>query len=407
MNKKINLYCKNIVLEDKIIEGILTINGDVIEKINSFPKKTEIQEAENFSNSIIIPGIIDVHNHGFKSWSAKTIYKDEIKGLSKILPSIGVTSSLATTTGWKEHEFSMLRAISDAIDEGLEGAKILGIHMEGPFFNPEKHNATPRNEVIAPSIEKCEEYWQAAKGKIKYMTLAPEMEGALNTINWLTKHGVVVGAGHTMATDQDIQKAFAAGLKVSIHTGNAMRQIDRREIGALGSVLLNKEIICEIICDFVHLSPRMLEIMFKLKNDMDKFMMISDSDTLAGVEPGVYYAYGKRVHVNEDGHILLDDGTIAGSSKYVLYGMKNLVRKMHLPLTTVSKMSSLNPAKILNIDNKTGSIKQNKQADIVVIDSDFNVQRTYVDGNIVYEAGDEISINPMFKDICIKLDEQI
>ena len=398
-----NLYSKRIVTEDQVVEGIITVENGKITKISTQPAAEDISAAEDWSDCMILPGIIDLHNHGFHSWSAKTVSKAEIQGLSRIFPSIGVTASLATTTGWKEHELEMLEAISDAIEEGTEGSKVLGIHMEGPFFNPDKHNATPRHQVIPPTVEKCEEYWKAAKGKIRYMTLAPEMEGAVDVIHWLNDHHIIAGAGHTLASDEQMQNGIREGIKVSIHTGNAMRQIDRRDIGALGAVLMDPDVVCEVICDFVHLSPRMLQMMFKIKGNMDKFIMISDSDTLAGVEPGVYMAFGKRVHVNSDGHILLDDGTIDGSSKYVLYGMMNLVTKLHLPLVTVSRMASLNPARVIGMDDTMGSIHEGKQADLMIINDQFEVEKTLVDGRAVYTKGDKIVLNPDFSKTITKL----
>lgn len=404
MEKETSLYSRRIVTEKGVIEGILRFEKGRITALIEHPDSEQIAAAEDWSDCRILPGIIDLHSHGYHSWSAKTIEPDEIQGLSRILPSIGVTATLATTTGWKEHELEMLQAIAGALNAGTEGTRILGIHMEGPFFNPDKHNATPRSEVILPTIEKCEQYWAAADGKIRYMTLAPEMTGAREVIRWLRDHGIVAGAGHTLADDEQMQQAVRDGIQVAIHTGNAMRQIDRREIGALGAALLDPELICEIICDFYHLSPRMLEIMFRIKNNMDRFIMISDSDTLSGVEPGTYFAYGKRVHVHPDGRILLDDGTISGSSKYVLYGMENLIEKLGLPIETVSRMASLNPAELIGIADKKGSLAIGKDADLMILNDAYKVQKTFVEGRQVYQAGDALQLNEHFSQFCQKLE---
>ena len=399
-----SFYSRHIVTEQGTVEGVLQISGGKMTELILHPTSQQIAQAKDFGDERIFAGIIDLHSHGYHSWSAKTIDSEEIQGLSKILPSIGVTATLATTTGWKEHEMDMLSAIAGALEQGVSGTRILGIHMEGPFFNPDKHNATPRGEVIPPSVQKCEAYWQAARGKIRYMTLAPEIEGADETIRWLRDHNIVAGAGHTLASDQQMQKAIAEGIQVSIHTGNAMRQIDRRDIGALGAALLDPDVICEIICDFYHIAPRMLEIMFWVKNNFDKFIMISDSDTLSGVAPGTYFAYGKRVNVHAGGRILLDDGTISGSSKFVLYGMENLIEKLGIPAHIVSRMASLNPAKLLGMENQKGSIAAGKDADFFIVNDRYEVQETWVEGRLVYKKTDIIETNKHFSQFCRKLD---
>ena len=275
--------------------------------------------------------------------------------------------------------------------------------MEGPFFNKDRHNATSEYEIQNPTIELTKKYYKESKGHLKYMTIAPEVEGALDVIRWLSEKGIIIGAGHTDATYKELCAGIQAGIKTSIHTGNAMRGIDRREVGALGAALLNKDLYCEIICDLFHLSKEMLEIMFRIKGDMSKFVMISDSDILSGIKPGSYFAFNKNVHIHPDGRILLDDGTIAGSSKYVLYGIANLVNQLHLPIETVVPLFSLNPARVLNIDHEKGSIKEGKDADIIIVDNHFNLEATYVEGKCCYQQGDEIIYNHNFSTICKKI----
>lgn len=395
---------KHIYMEHGCKSGTILIKDGKIQQYykldEALPMNIEHIHAEDH---YVIPGIMDVHSHGYLSWSAKTIDKEEIKGLSKVLPSIGVTSTLATTTAWKKHEYAMLSSIADAIEEGCDGARILGIHMEGPFYNPDRHNATPRKEVMPPSVEKAKAYWNVARGHLKYMTIAPEMKGAIDVIHWLTEKGVIMGAGHTSAVLNDMKQAIKAGIKASIHTGNAMLQMDRREIGAMGASLLDPDLYCEVICDLFHLSKEMLEIMFRIKGDPTKFLMISDSDQLSGIEPGDYIAFGKTVHVHSDGRILLDDGTISGSSKYVLYGIQNLVDTLHIPLEEVIPMFSLNPATLLGIQEKKGSIKIGKDADIVILNQNFEVEATFVEGCCRYQRGDSIEKNKQFSQICRRI----
>ena len=405
MKNSFTITSDAIYLEDGCHSGTLLIEDGIIKKWieqgEAIPDGIERIDAEG---KLVIPGIIDVHSHGYLSWSAKTIDKEEIKGLSNILPSIGVTSTLVTTTAWKDEEFHMLSAIADALEEGCDGTRMLGIHMEGPFYNPDKHNATPKHEVVLPTLEKAKAYYEAARGHLKYMTIAPEMDGALEVIRWLDEKGVIAGAGHTLATSEETHKGIESGIKVSIHTGNAMRQITQREVGVMGTMLLDKNMYCEIICDLFHLSKEMLEIMLRIKNDNRKFVMVSDSDILSGIEPGSYHVFGKNVHIHDNGWILLDDGTISGSSKYVLYGIQNLVTKLNMTLEEVVPMFSLNPATLLGIDKNKGSLKTGKDADIVILDKNYETYMTFVEGNLCYRKGDVIRRNANFSSICKKIE---
>lgn len=407
MSNPFLITSNHIYLESGCCSGTLLIEDGCIKHYYARGEGLPLDLKQiNALDNIVIPGIIDVHSHGYHTWSAKTIDKEEIHGLSKMLPSIGVTACLATTTAWQAEEYTMLDAIATAIEEGCTGANILGIHMEGPFYNPDRHNATPRHEVIPPDLSKVESYWDCARGHLKYMTIAPEEPHALEVIRWLNEKGVVTGAGHTNATSEELKKGIDAGIKVSIHTGNAMRQIDRREVGAMGEALLHPKLYCEVICDFFHLSPEMLTIMFRIKQDLSKMVMISDSDILSGVQPGSYHAFGKRVHVHPDGRILLDDGTISGSSKYVLYGIQNLVQKLNMPMEEVVPMFSLNPAKLLSIDDKKGSLRIGKDADLVILDENFDVLYTFVEGNCCYQKGDVMQQNEKFSTICKKITDE-
>lgn len=395
--KSNNIYC-----EDSVISGYLEIENGKFKEIHQSYIPRDEDDIIDYSNHTIIPGIIDLHSHGYATWAAKTINPNELNGLSNVLPSIGVTSTLATTTAWAAHEFDNLKVMDKAIEDGCEGTRILGIHMEGPFFNPDYHNATPRKEVQKPSLEKMKQYLATTK-HIKYITIAPDIEGSSEIIAYLDANNIIVGGGHTNATYQQMNMGIDSGLKVSIHTGNAMRGIDRREVGSLGASLLNPNLYCEIICDLYHLSKEMIEIMFRIKNDMSKFLMISDSDSLAGVEPGDYKFNDQIIHVHKDGRLLLDDGTIFGSSKNVLYGIKNLVTQLHMPLEKVVPLFSLNPATLMNMQDEIGSIKKGKTADFVVLNSNFEVQSTYINGVCKYIHGDKLETNPRFYDSFIKL----
>lgn len=390
------LKSSKIYTENGVVDGYLILKNNRIERIIGKHEKLPLGEISDYGDHRIIPGIIDVHNHGYRSYAARTIYKEEVLGFSEVLPAIGVTGILPTVCGWKGHQLEMFEAVSDAIVSQKRGARMLGIHMEGPYFHPIRHNATPLSELKEPSIEECEACLKASKGYLKYITMAPELPNGFAVMKWLDKHGMIAGGGHTTACYEQFLNAKANGMKVSIHTGNAMNQMDRRDIGLMGGALADPDMYCEINCDFVHLSKEMLEIMFRIKQNMERFLMISDSDTVSGIEPGYYLVGNQRTRVTEDGRMLLDDGTIAGSCRNILYGIRNLVEELQLPLEVVLKMSSLNAARLLGIDHQKGSIAVGKDGDLVIIDEAYEVIETYVEGQSAYRKGDELPFNAHF-----------
>ncbi len=385
-----------IYTESGIVDGYLVLKDKQIDRI--IDKRGELPEGSiiDYGYHRILPGIIDLHTHGYRSFAARTLHFEECLGFARVMPSIGVTSFLPTVCGWKEHQIEMIEAVSNAIAVQKQGARMLGIHMEGPYFHPSRHNATPLSELKEPSIKEFEDCLNASKGYLRYVTLAPELPHAQEVIKWLDEHHIIAGGGHTTADYEQFSDAKANGMRVSIHTGNAMNQMDRREIGLLGGALADPDMYCEINCDLVHLSKEMLEIMFRIKQNYERFIMISDSDTVSGIEPGYYLVGNQRTRVTKDGRMLLDDGTIAGSCRNILYGIRNLAEEFHIPLTDILKMSSLNAARLLKIDDHKGSILEGKDADLVIVDEAYEVLETYVEGQSVYQANDELPSNPRF-----------
>ncbi|WP_190317069.1 N-acetylglucosamine-6-phosphate deacetylase [Thermoanaerobacterium thermosaccharolyticum] len=378
-----NLYIRSerIYFENGIKSGILEIEDG---KFKSFiiDKKEVKGEIIDYGKNRIIPGIIDVHNHGFFGWSlTEGATKDVIKGYLKALPYCGVTGVFPTAVD------NVFGVIADVMDEDYDGARILGIHSEGPFFNRSGENGK-ESIFPKPTIEAAEKIWDESKGKLRYMSFAPEVEGAYEVAQFLREKGVIVAAAHTNATAKQMFDAIKHGFIVATHTGNAMRGIHHREIGALGAVLLDPDIYNELISDFIHISPDMIRIMFRLK-DYNKFLLISDSSPLAGAKPGVYKLFGKMITVEENGLVHDEYGRIFGSSKCVLYGIGNLVEKLNIPLEKVIVMASLIPAKIFGIENRKGSIKEGKDADFVVVDDSYNSIATYVEGKLVYSITSE------------------
>jgi len=339
-------------------------------------------EIVDIKGKYLLPGFIDTHIHG--AYGARI--SDDNADLDKVTEyekTQGVTS-IAITTASSEWN-SLLGQIDLAVKKSKEknGTRIAGIHLEGPFLSKKFKGAMNENNIIAPDIKVFDELYDHGKGLIKIITIAPESENAEEFIKYAVSKGVTVAMGHTDSTYDDAIRGVKAGITSSTHTFNAMRPFNHRETGVLGAALTEESVSCEMICDFVHLHPSALMLIYKAKG-ADRIKMVSDSGHAAGWDVKEFVVDGLTRYV-VDGVVRLANGTIAGSAKTMLDGFKNLL-SMGIPLGEVSKMASINPAKALKMENEIGSIEVGKLADLVVMDKDYNVVSTYIDGECVYNA---------------------
>lgn len=372
------IKCKRIVTEDGIVDGYIEVEGKKIKRIT----KHEIGHVDiDASNDRIIPGIFDTHNHGtmgYAMMSAASDDEDNVRGYLKGLASQGVTSILPTA------EYELFPVIAKVSKEENDGAKIIGIHSEGPYLNRvgEKAIDTGHPEI---SLEHLQEMIDAADGTLKLVGLAPELENADKAIEFLTERGVRVAFTHSNCNYEEAIAAFRKGITVTTHTANVMSGIHHRRMGGLGACLLDPYVNNEIICDLLHVSKEMLQIMFKCKS-YDKFMMISDNVPMAGAPIGRYMLdKDLAVNIDEKGYCLTDTGRLCGSTKPVLFGIRNLVEELNIPLETVSQMASLNPCRVYGVGDCKGSIRVGKDADFVIISDDYKALKTFSEGRKVYD----------------------
>ena len=369
------LKSNHILTEQGFQAGYLTVEDGKIVSVSSLCQGGY----EDLGDLSVYPGIIDIHNHGFGGWSMTDPCEEkDIRGYAKALTTVGITGVLPTA---KEAAFE---AIASVMDQEYEGARVLGIHSEGPFWARGGEN-TVGESWPAPSVKETERLVKLAGGKMAVMALAPEVPGAYEVIRYLHEHKIRVACCHTKAKAQDIYDAHQkAGLDIATHLGNGMQGIHHRDVGALGALLLLDDIRYEVITDLNHICPDMLRIMFRLQ-PYDKFCLISDSNFIAGLPAGVYMRYGREMYANEKGLILNSDGRICGSGKWVLHNIGQLVKYVGVPEEEAVKMASSNPAAYLGIDHITGSIRPGKKADLAVVDASFTCRRTYVGGELVFD----------------------
>lgn len=379
---------KQILTENGFINGYLTIEDGIIVSItNNIGKDClNVENAIDYGNLKVIPGLIDIHCHGYGGWSmTDPATVDTVKGFSKAMSSIAVTTVLPTG------KLASFEAIADCMDSDYIGARIYGIHSEGPFWARGGEN-TVGEEWPLPDLEMTKEYIDKCKGKLVMMAIAPELPKAYDVIRYLHDNNIKVAAAHTEAYAKDIQNAMKeVGLDIVTHLCNGMRGIHHRDVGALGAYLLEDSLYYEIIADLNHICADMLKLMFKIQ-PYEKFIMISDSNYIAGFPPGRYERYDKIVKVDEHGLIKDMHGRICGSGKYMLYNMKQLVTHVDVTFEDASRMSSINPARFLGIDDKTGSITVGKWADIAVVDDNYTCHATYVGGKEVYNINTDKNV---------------
>lgn len=356
----------------------IEIEGETIKNIG---ENLTGNEEIDLSGKYILPGFIDTHIHG--AYGQRISDKDpDIEKITTYEMTQGVTSIAITTAS---SEFSdILRQIKAAVKAAktCRGTKIAGIHAEGPFISKKYKGAMNPDYIIMPDKKKLDEMIETGEGLIKIITIAPENEGSEEFIKYACSKGLHVTLGHTNATFDEAMRGIEAGARGGTHTFNAMRALNHREPGVLGATLTDSRVTSEMICDYVHLHPATCKMIYKLKG-ADKISIISDSGHAAGLDVTEFVVDGLTRYV-KDGVVRLADGTIAGSAKSMADGIKNLVLS-GIPIEDVSRMASETPAKTLKIENITGSIKKGKLADITVLDDNYNVCMTFIDGKCVYK----------------------
>ncbi len=381
------LYCDQIYMEDGLKNGYLAITEG---KITAFyPASTQLKADLDYTGFKLIPGIIDTHNHGCFGFDLMKapIPQQDIEGYLKGLVSQGVTAAFPTVSG----SASGIKSLADYQEYPLKGSRIMGIHSEGPWGSRVGEKGV-NTGYPAVDLAYAKEMVEAGQGKLKLVDIAPEVPNALEAIRYFKENGVFVGAYHTNANYKEANRGIDEGITVATHLGNVMTGLHHRDIGTLGACLLRPEVDCEIICDDMHISLEMIRIYLKVK-DASRFMMVSDNVKYAGLPAGHYKGMSKdtnsdrkTITITNDGFVLSETGRLSGSSKPVIYGIKNLVTKLNIPLEEVIKMSSYNPAKKYGFADRKGSLALNKDADFVVINDEFEVKETWVEGQKLYDA---------------------
>ena len=377
--KNINIITPYEVLKDY---GVI-INDGVITKV-------DLEERLIDSNELVIdgqgnylsPGFIDIHNHGNSGSDVMDGDENSLDKMGAYHLSNGITSYLGTviTSSYED----MVNAMKNMCNYNNKDdkAQLIGVHLEGPFFDKSKKGAQPEKYIKAPDLEEIKAILDITKDKMKMVSLAPELEGALEVIEYLSKKGVTAAVAHTNATYDQAIGGINAGITVATHLYNGMRSFNHREPGVIGAVLNDDRVFCEIIYDRYHLHDGAVHIALKMKG-YDKIILVSDAMRAAGLPDGEYTLGIQKVNV-VDGAARIESGNLAGSTLNLRQGVYNMIKYLNIPIHQVVKMASLNPAKAINMDDKLGSIDVGKRADLLLFDQDINIKKVILGGNVVF-----------------------
>lgn len=338
-------------------------------------------EAIDASNLNLLPGFIDLHAHGAVGVDTMEATPEGLREVARYYARHGVTAFLPTTwTASREAIRKALHTIGEATGKVSGGATIMGAHLEGPYLNVA--NCGAQDPAFIRAVEEDEALEFLDTGIIRLVTLAPEQEGSPWLIAECARRGIVASAGHTSATYEQMAYAARHGLRHATHCFNAMSPLNHRQPGTVGAALGLPELSCELIADNVHVHPVVMKLLVDVKGP-DHVILITDSLQWAGSKDGAYRMGGRDVVV-EGGAVRLANGTLAGSTLTLNKALQNIISATGRHLSEVWPMSSLNAARAIGISSATGSLEVGKRADLALLDADFRVHMTVVEGEIAY-----------------------
>lgn len=341
----------------------------------------------DFGDHWMSPGYVDLHIHGGAGYDVMNDHTAALPAIEQLLARHGVTSYLPTTvTAPLDMTLRALERLADAIDkragsnntdaEGKVRALPLGIHIEGPFISHARRGVHPPENLLTPTLALFDRFWQAARGHVRMMTIAPELDNAPEVIAEAARRGVCVSLGHSDADLAAAERGIAAGARHATHTFNAMRPLDHRSPGILGAVLTDARVSADIIADGIHLDPAIVKLFARAKGP-EQTVLITDAISATGMPDGRYRLGSFEVDVR-DGKCTAG-GTLAGSVLTMDRAVRNLARFAEWNLPQAVSAASRNPARVAGITNK-GVLAVGADADFVVLTPEGVVQRTFVGG---------------------------
>lgn len=367
---------------DRIIpRGRMLINETgTIEAIGG--EEVECAEAvrRDAGGALLLPGLIDLHNHGGCGAHVNGASAESLQTISRYHAAHGTTAFLPTTnTDAAERIEAALRAAAQWVERDMEGADIIGIHLEGPFLSESKRGAQRKEHLLLPTPEMRQRFYEAAEGKLRLITIAPEIEHGLEAVEWFAARGVTVAIGHSNADYPTALEAVKRGARHTTHHFNGMSGLHHREPGAAGAGLVCDELTIEIIADGRHVHPAVVKAAFKVKSP-ERICLITDSVDCAGLPDGTY---GRRIM--KDGIIRLSGtDTLAGSTLTSWQGLVNAMQFTGQTLEDVLPSFTSVPARQAGASHRKGALRTGLDADFILVSPQLKLLETYVRGRKVY-----------------------
>ena len=389
MSNRLAITGGRAVLPDEVIEDAVILCEDG--RIRFVGRSSEAAPEPNSTivdarGQIVMPGFIDTHFHGSGGDDVMANGPEGMRRISRALLRYGTTGYLATTIAARHAD--LMKATEDAIqaeEPAAPVAELLGLHIEGPYINPKFKGAQPEWGIRDPNFDECAELIALGAGRIRIMTIAPELPGGLEMIRWLRENGVAPSIGHSEADYDTALAAIDAGATRATHIFNAMSGVHHRKPG-LASACLNEPGICaELICDGVHVHPQMARLAWRNKG-RDALTLITDATSAQGIGDGVYTLGDFQIQVRGPLCTLMDGVTIAGSVLTMNAAAANAMQFTGMTLSDIAHTSSLQPARVCGVEARKGSLEIGKDADFAILSPDFSVSHTIRAGMVAYRS---------------------
>ena len=374
---------KNCIIYDKQDQGrhdLILENGKIESIKKQSGRKTEM--VIDAQGRIIAPGFIDIHIHGAGGADVGDGNEEALRTMCQTLARYGVTSFLATTMMDPDADNQHLKKLRRSLPKNYHGANILGLHLEGPFISRENRRGIPARAVYDYSENSLDEILDLTGKKLKMMTIAPEIKNGLEMVDALKKNNIIPALGHTRATYQETKAGFRAGIQHVTHIFNAMPSLHHRNPGPLLAIFESDKVSAQIISDGVHLAPEIVNYLYNTLGE-ERCICITDGIQAIGLPDGKYEYYG-REYIKKEGSASYLDGTLIGTTLdtgTIAFKFKEFTGcSLATAVNTVTK----NPARLLGISARKGSLEQGKDADLVILNDDNSVHATFVAGELVY-----------------------
>ena len=373
----------HIYAEGNVSNTWLAIRDGKIDAYGRGEPPTDAAKVIDAAGQHLLPGFVDIHVHGGDNADTMDAKPESIQQMARFYARHGVTSFLATTwTDNRENITAALENVASCLGPQPDGATLRGVHLEGPYLNPNKSGAQSTQHIRTADRAEANQWLDL--DVIRVVSLAPEYTENHWLIEECAKRGITVSAAHTNASYEDMTQAVSLGVSHCTHTFNAMSGLHHRRPGVVGAALSIPELTCEIIADNIHVHPAVQRLLWNAKH-FQNVVLVTDAIRAAGMPDGDYPIDERTVQVRE-GVAQLEDGTLAGSTLTMDAALRNFLKAMGSSLDLVYEAATLTPARVAGIADVTGSIELGKDADLVLLNDKQCVQATIIHGVIVYKA---------------------